>query len=132
DAQQSRPFLSPNRTLGSAVKLLTPSDQYSDEYNRFLEDIPVHVKILALYIKRMYRSHLDKGSWKDFLNVELVNGRKGNALRYKHRKIIASYVRIGFNPDGQWFLHKLRSEFIPSKQIQTEDDITASITLRAN
>src|SRR5690606_18880044 len=73
DAQQSRPVLSPNRTLRSAVKLLTPSDQYSDEYNRFLEDIPVHVKILALYIKRMYRSHLDKGSWKDFLNVELVN-----------------------------------------------------------
>ncbi len=132
DARPSRPFLSPHRTLGSAVKLLTPSDQYSDDYNKFLESIPVHVKTLALYIKRMYRSHLDKGSWKEYLNVELVNGRKGNALRYKHNKIIASYVRIGFNPDGQWFLHKLRSDFIPSKKIQTEDDITASITLPAN
>lgn len=131
DARPSRPFLSPHRTLGSAVKLLTPSDQYSNEYNKFLENIPVHVKTLALYIKRMYRSSLDKGSWKEYLNVELVNGRKGNALRYKHNKIIASYVRIGFNPDGKWFLHKLRSDFIPSRKIQTEDDITASITLPA-
>ncbi len=132
DARPSRPLLSPHRTLGSAVKLLTPSDQYSEEYNNFLLSLPVHVKQLALYIKRMYRSHHDKGSWKEYLNVELVNGRKGNALRYKHNKIIASYVRIGFNPDGQWFLHKLRSDFIASKKIQTEDDITASITLPAS
>lgn len=132
ESNQSRPFLSPHRTLGSAVKLLTPSDQYSDAHNKFLESMPVHVKILALFIKRMYRTHLDKGSWKDYLNVELVNGRKGNALRYKHNKIIASYVRMGFTPDGQWFLHKLRSDFIPSRKIQTEDDITASITLPAD
>jgi phosphoenolpyruvate carboxykinase (diphosphate) len=132
DARPSRPLLSPHRTLGSAVKLLTPSDQYSDEYNNFLLSLPVHVKQLALYIKRMYRSHLDTGSWKEYLNVDLVNGRNGNALRYKHNKIVASYVRIGFNPDGQWFLHKLRSDFIPSVKIQTEDDITASITLPAS
>jgi hypothetical protein len=131
DARPSRPFLSPHRTLGSAVKLLTPSDQYNDEYNRFIESIPVHVRTLALYIKRMYRSHQDKGSWKEHLNVEIVNGRKGNALRYKHNKITASYVRIGFNPDGKWYLHKLRSDFIPSQKIQLEDDITASITLPA-
>src|SRR6056297_3006447 len=128
----SRPFLSPHRTLGSAVKLLTPSDQYNDQYNQFLESIPVHVRTLALYIKRLYRSHQDRGSWKEHLNVEIVNGRKGNALRYKHNKIMASYVRIGFNPDGKWFLHKLRSDFIPSQKIQMEDDITASITLPAN
>lgn len=132
DARPSRPFLSPHRTLGSAVKLLTPSDQYNDEYNRFIESIPVHVRTLALYIKRMYRSQQDKGSWKEHLNVEIVNGRKGNALRYKHNKITASYVRIGFNPDGKWYLHKLRSDFIPSQKIQLEDDITASITLPAH
>ncbi|MFW6259906.1 MAG: hypothetical protein ACOC1R_03110, partial [Tangfeifania sp.] len=132
DARPSRPFLSPHRTLGSAVKLLTPSDQYNDEYNRFLESIPVHVRTLALYIKRLYRSHQGKGSWKEHLNVEIVNGRNGNALRYKHNKIMASYVRIGFNPDGKWFLHKLRSDFIPSQKIQMEDDITASITLPAS
>jgi hypothetical protein len=132
DARPSRPFLSPHRTLGSAVKLLTPSDQYNDEYNRFLESIPVHVRTLALYIKRMYRSHQDKGSWRKHLNVEIVNGRDGNALRYKHNKIMASYVRIGFDTDGKWYLHKLRSDFIPSQKIQLEDDITASITIPAS
>ncbi|HKJ79200.1 MAG TPA: hypothetical protein VKA10_06675, partial [Prolixibacteraceae bacterium] len=131
DAEPSRAFLSPQRTLGSAVKLLTPSDQYSDEYNKFLESIPVHVRTLALYVKRLYRSYQDEGSWKEHLNVEIVNGRKGNALRYKHNKIIASYVRIGFSPEGNWYLHKLRSDFVPSEKIQMEDDITASITLPA-
>ena len=131
DARPSRPFLSPHRTLGSAVKLLTPSDQYNDAYNKFLDGIPTHVKTLALYIKRMYRTQLDKGPWKEYLNVEIVNGRNGNALRYKHNKIMASYVRIGFSPEGKWYLHKLRSDFIPSQKIQMEDDITASITLPA-
>ena len=132
DARPSRPLLSPHRTLGSAVKLLTPSDHYTDEYNQFLESIPTHVKILTLYIKRMHRSHMDKGPWKHYLNVEIVNGRNGNSLRYRHNKIMASYVRIGFSPEGKWFLHKLRSDFIPSRKIQMEDDITASITLPAN
>lgn len=132
DARPSRPFLSPHRTLGSAVKLLTPSDQYTDEYNKFLESIPTHVKTLALYIKRMYRTQQDTGPWKEYLNVEIVNGRDGNALRYKHNKIVASYVRIGFSPEGKWYLHKLRSDFIPSRKIQMEDDITASVTLPAN
>lgn len=132
DATPSRPFLSPHRSLGSAVKLLTPSDQYNHEYNQFLESIPAHVRALALYIKRMYRAHQDHGSWKEHLNVEIVNGRNGNALRYKHSKIAASYVRIGFSPDGKWYLHKLRSDFIPSEKIQMEDDITASITLPAH
>lgn len=129
DATPSRPFLSPHRTLGSAVKLLTPSDNYSDEYNQFLESIPAHIRTLALYIKRMYRSQQDKGSWKEHLNVEIVNGRSGNSLRYKHNKIVASYVRIGFSPEGKWYLHKLRSDFVPSEKIQMEDDISASITL---
>lgn len=132
DATPSRPFLSPHRSLGSAVKLLTPSDQYNEEYNEFLESIPAHVRALALYIKRMYRAHQDEGSWKEHLNVEIVNGRSGNALRYKHNKIAASYVRIGFSPEGKWYLHKLRSDFIPSEKIQMEDDITASITLPAH
>lgn len=132
DATPSRPFLSPHRTLGSAVKLLTPSDQYTDEYNAFLESIPAHIRTLALYIKRMYRAQQNAGSWKEHLNVEIVNGRNGNALRYKHNKITASYVRIGFSPEGKWYLHKLRSDFVPSVKIQMEDDISATITLPAD
>ena len=130
DAEPSRSFLSPKRTLGSAVKLLTPSDQYSDEYNAFLNTIPDYIRTFVLYIKRLDRSDdATSPNWKDDFSVEIVNGRKGNALMYKHNWIAASYVRIGFSADGDWFLHKLRSDFIPSHKIQMEDDISATITL---
>ncbi|MFT3739367.1 MAG: hypothetical protein QM786_11460 [Breznakibacter sp.] len=129
DAGPSRPFLSPKRTLGSAVKLLTPSDQYNDEYNAFLRSIPDYILTFALYIKRLYRGVEAPGDWKKDFNVEIVNGRPGNALRYKNSPIMASFVRIGFRQDGNWFLHKLRSDFVPSHKIQMEDDISATITV---
>ena len=53
-------------------------------------------------------------------------------MRYKHNPIVASYVRIGFNEEGRWYLHKLRSDFVPSMKIQTEDDISATITVPSN
>lgn len=129
DANPSRPFLSPERTLGSAVKLLTPSDQYNAEYNKFLQDIPLHIKILVLYIKRLYRTDQKTKDWKEQMSVEVFNGRKGNILMHKNKKVMASCVRIGFSQNGDWLLHKLRSDFIPSQKIQMEDDITASITI---
>lgn len=132
DADPSRAFLSPQRTLGSAVKLLTPSDQYSDEYNQFLESIPVHIRALVLYIKRLYRSDQKTGNWKDHMSVEIINGHKGTTLLFKNKKVIAGYVRIGFDGNSNWLMHKLRSDFIPSHKIQMEDDISASITLPAH
>ncbi len=127
---QSRSFLSKERTLGSAVKLLTPSDQYNKEYNHFLTQIPEYVRTLAFFVKRHYRGHEELGlKWRELFNVEIVNGRPGNVLRYKHNPITASYVRIGFNQEGRWYLHKLRSDFVPSLKIQTEDDISATITV---
>jgi hypothetical protein len=129
DADPSRPFLSPQRTLGSAVKLLTPSDQYNEEYNKFLEELPVHIRALALLVKRLYRADEKTTNWKEQFSVEMVNGRQGNALLYNNSPVAASYVRLGFAKDGNWLLHKLRSDFIPSQKIQMEDDITASITL---
>jgi len=129
DAHLSRSFLSQERTLGSAVKLLTPSDKYNDEYNQFLESIPDHIRTLVLFIKRLYRNDQHTGNWRDHLNVESVNGRQGHALMYKHNKVVASYVRIGFNTEGNWYLNKLRSDFMPSEKIQMEDDISATITL---
>ena len=125
----SRPFLSPKRTLGSAVKLLTPSDQYSDEYNKFLMDMPDHIRSLVLFVKRLYRNDKEKGNWKDYMSVEIVNGRRGTTLQYKNNKVIGSYVRIGFSQEGNWLLHKLRSDFVPSHKIQMEDDISATITI---
>ncbi len=132
DAEPSRPFLSPMRALGSAVKLLTPSEQYNDEYNQFLSEIPEQVRALALFVKRLYRADEATTNWKDQFSVEIVNGRQGNALLHNNQPVIASFVRIGFNKEDNWFLHKLRSDFIPSQKIQMEDDITATITISSS
>ncbi len=128
----SRSFLSKGRTLGSAVKLLTPSSKNSDEYNEFVSKIPVHIRSLVLFVKRLYRQDHEKLNWKDCMSVEIVNGQKGTALKYFKTDVVGSYVRIGFNQEGQWLLNKLRSDFSASQKIQLEDDISASITLPRN
>lgn len=128
-SQASRSLLSPMRTLGSVIKLLTPSSQYTDEYNKFVKSIPAHVKALVFYVKRFYRPERQSDNWKDYFSTDVINGRKGHELLFNNRKLSASYLRVGFAADNSWYLHKLRSDFIAAAKIQMEDDITASITL---
>ncbi len=125
----SRPLLASKRSLGSVVKLLTPSQYYTDEYNAYLTSIPDHVKGLVLFIKRFYREERTGNNWRNYFSVDMVNGKKGHELLYNNRKIVASYLRVGFATDNSWFLHKLRQDFIASAKIQMEDDITASVVL---
>ncbi|NMH87057.1 hypothetical protein [Flavivirga algicola] len=127
---KSRSFLSEKRTLGSVVKLLTPSEENSDEFNEWLKNIPVHIRSLVLFVKRLFRqAHGANLNWKDMMSVEIINGVKGTSLIYNNNPVVGSYVRIGFNQNGNWMLNKLRSDFSASEKIQTEDDISASITL---
>ena len=128
----SRSFLSEERTLSSAVRLLTPSDQNSDEFNEMLRNIPVHIRSLVLFVKRLYRQAHGGLNWKEYMTVEIINGKKGTGVIYNNNPVVGSYVRIGFNPQGNWMLNKLRSDFSPCEKIQTEDDITASITIPRN
>jgi hypothetical protein len=125
----SRSLLSPDRTLGSAIKLLNPSSQYTDEYNAFVKSIPAHVKALVFYVKRFYRPERTTDDWKDYFSADMINGRKGHELLFNNRKLSASYLRVGYAADNSWYLNKLRSDFIAAAKIQMEDDITASITL---
>ncbi len=125
----SRPLLAMERTLGSVIKLLSPSEFYNDAYNAYLQGIPEHVKSLVFFVKRFYRPNRHTGSWKEFLSVDVVNGRKGNKLLFDNRAITASYLRVGFAADNSWFLHKLRADFIAATKIQMEDDITASVVV---
>ncbi|SDW96279.1 hypothetical protein SAMN05444411_102558 [Lutibacter oricola] len=128
----SKPFLSKERTLGSAVMLLTPNKQNSDEFNEFLNNIPVHIRSLVLFVKRLYRQDHGDLNWKDCMSVQIINGQKGTGLWYFENPVVGSYVRIGFNQEGIWMLNKLRSDFSASTKIQTEDDISASITIPAD
>jgi len=128
----SRTFLDQRRTLGSAVKLLTPSEENSDEFNEFIKNIPVHIRSLVLFVKRLYRQDHGALNWKDCMSVEIMNGKNGTGLQYHNTPVVGSYVRIGFNQKGVWLLNKLRSDFSASQKIQMEDDISASITLPRN
>src|SRR6185436_18487509 len=51
----SRPILSPQRSLGSVVKLLSRSPDYTDDYNAWLGTIPRSIRDLVLLLKRLYQ-----------------------------------------------------------------------------
>ena len=50
--EPSRPILSPRRSLGSVIKLLTPSEDYTDEYNAWLASFPNYIFPIVFIIKR--------------------------------------------------------------------------------
>jgi hypothetical protein len=124
-----RSLLSNKRTLGSVIKLLTPSvTEYSHDYNDWLKKIPQHILALVLMIKRFYKAEW-KQNWREHFSVDLVNGYPGNELKFDGRKLMASYLRVGFDTNGAWRVFKLRQDFMASAKVQLEDDITASIVV---
>ena len=126
---ESRPVLSPDRSLGSVIKLLTlDSREYKPEYNAWLESIPQYIKELVFVVKRYYKPEWGK-NWRDHFSVDIINGVPGNELKCDNRKIVTTYLRVGFDSDGLWRTFGLRKDFHPSLKIQTEDDITASTVM---
>jgi len=124
-----RTLLTKERSLGSVIKLLTPSvNDYTDEYNQWLKSIPHHILALVVMIKRFYRTAWGD-NWHEHFSVDTVNGKPGHELRHNGRKLVASYLRVGFANDGSWRLFKLRQDFVASYKIQMEDDISASIVI---
>jgi len=124
----TRPLLADNRTVGSVIKLLTPSEEYTPEYNAWLASIPNHVRALVYVIKRFYRQEWGD-DWREHFNVDLVNGHPGHELKFHRRKLEASYVRIGRLEEGAWRVYKTRQDFVGARKIQLADDIAASATL---
>lgn len=124
----SRSILSIDRTLGSVIKLLTPSTAYTDEFNDYIEAIPNHVKALVFLVKRFYQQSWGD-DWRKHFTVDIINGKPGNELKFNDRKIRPSYLRVGFRDDQTWRIFKLRMDFMPSEKIQMEDDITASVLI---
>ena len=125
-SEHHRSILSERRSLGSVIKLLTPSSMYTDEYNAFLESIPDHIKELIFTVKRFYQPSWGK-DWRSHFSVGIINGRKGNSLRLDGEVIKVNMLRVGFENDGAWRLLSLRPDFSPAAKVQTEDDITASV-----
>ncbi len=131
DLRPERKPLDPERSLGSVIKLLTPSARYRDEFDRWLQNIPPRIAALALLIKRFFRPEWG-GDWRHLLSVDEVDGAPGHELKLFDRLVVASYLRVGFDRKGKWRTFKLRQDFIATEKIQMEDDISASVVVPAS
>lgn len=121
-----RTILSHERSLGSVIKLLTPSEtEYTAEYNEWLNSVPQYLKELVFVVKRFYKQEWN-GDWRSQFSVDTINGIPGNELKFQNRKLVTNYLRVGFEPDGSWRVFGLRKDFHPAAKISMEDDITAS------
>jgi hypothetical protein len=128
DRDATRKPLSPERSLGSVIKLLTPSSSYTDEFNQWLESMPPRIQALAFLIKRFYRPEWSN-DWRQHLSVDEVDGAPAHELKLYDRRIIASYLRVGFDKESKWRTFKVRQDFIAAEKIQMEDDITTSVVV---
>ncbi|MGZ4958405.1 MAG: hypothetical protein ACXV7J_04060 [Methylomonas sp.] len=128
DRDPTRKPLSPERSLGSVIKLLTQSPIHTEEYNAWLRAIPPSILALVFLIKRFYRTEWGD-NWRDYLSVDIIDGAPGHELKLNQRKIASTYLRIGFDPEGGWRTFKFRQDYIPAEKIQMEDDISASVVV---
>ncbi|MFT5109093.1 MAG: hypothetical protein ACI9UA_004740, partial [Pseudoalteromonas tetraodonis] len=129
-AETSRKVLDPARSLGSVLKLLTHSEDHTDDYNTYLETLSKPAIGLALLIKRLYKP--DWGEWDDWNNrfsEDIVDGGAGFELKYLNRKLTTRYLRVGYEADGSWRTFSLRKDFLPAAKLQREDDISVSATI---
>jgi phosphoenolpyruvate carboxykinase (diphosphate) len=127
NGRDKRSILSPERSLGSVIKLLTPSRrEYHDEYNAWLRGIPQHMKELIFVLKRFHKAEWG-ADWRSHFSVDTINGRPANELKLDGRKLVTNCLRVGFEEDGSWRVFGLRNDFHPATKVQMEDDITASV-----
>jgi hypothetical protein len=117
--------MDPSRSLGSVIKLLTPSTDYTDEYNAWLAGIPDHIYAIVFVIKRMHTG--EEADWRKCFSVDIVNGTAGHELKFGERKLVGTYLRVGLLGENTWRTYKLRQDFAPAQKVQTEDDISVSV-----
>ncbi|MFT4691445.1 MAG: hypothetical protein ACKVHO_05995 [Verrucomicrobiia bacterium] len=125
----SRSVLSHERSLGSVIKLLTPSGRdYTKEYNEWLDSIPQHVRELVFVVKRFFEDGWGT-DWRSKFSVDIINGVAGNQLKLGRRNLVSNFLRVGFDQDGSWRVFSLRKDFHPATKLQLEDDISASVVV---
>lgn len=128
----SRALLDTRRSLGSVIKLMTPSPStFTADYNAWLESIPSRIKSIVFMIKRFYRAEWGD-QWRDHFSTDFINGHPGHELKMNNRALVASYLRIGFELNGSWRVFKLRQDYVAAEKLQMEDDITASVVVPAH
>ena len=100
----TRPILSNTRSIGSVIKLLTPSEtDYTAEYNEWLASIPQHVKELVFVVKRfhrpewgdglaqpLHRRHHERPAGQRAAAGRRADQRQHAAGRLRHRRLLAA------------------------------------------
>lgn len=124
----SRSILSPLRSLGSVIKLLTPSEEYHDKYNGWLKSIPDHIYALVYAVKRFYNPAWGD-DWRRHFTVDFVNGSPGHEFKLQDRPIVGTYLRVGLSGEHGWRTFKVRQDFAAASKVQNEDDISASVVV---
>lgn len=131
-APDKREILNPDRSLGSVIKLFTPSEgDYTPEFNRWLGAIPQYILELLFVVKRFYKPSWGE-RWREHFGVDIINGTPGNELIFDNRKLVSNFLRVGYEADGSWRVFGLRKDFHPAIKVQMEDDITASVVVPAH
>lgn len=131
DGKKSRAILDPARSLGSVIRLFSHSDEYSDDYNAFIDSIPRTVKDFIFTLKRFYKP--DWGDdWRSRFRVDSINGQPGVQLKYRLAPVITQYLRVGYAEDGSWRMFGLRKDFVAASKLQREDDISAAVVVPAS
>ena len=126
-----RAVLASERSLGSVIKLLMPDERdFTPEYNAWLQSVPQYLKEFVFVVKRYYKPEWG-AKWREHFSVDIINGTPGNELKCDNRKLVTTYLRVGFENDGAWRTFGLRKDFYPAAKIQAEDDITASVVVPA-
>jgi phosphoenolpyruvate carboxykinase (diphosphate) len=128
DARSRRSILSPDRTMGSVIRLFTNSPEYTDEHNEWIASLPQTTRQLLFTVKRYYRPEW-RGNWREHFTVDRIDGYLGHELKFDNEPLASNYLRVGHDRDGAWRIYKLRPDFCPAEKVQVEDDITASVVL---
>ena len=102
----------------SVIKLLTPADEYTVEYNEWLASVPQYIKELVFIIKRRYKPEMGDG-WREYFSVDIIDGKPANELKFDNRKLVANYLRVGYEHDGSWRTFGLRKDFHPAVKLQS-------------
>jgi len=124
----SRRVLSDRRSLGSVIKMFTPSENFTDEYNAWLASIPNRIWPIVFLLKLHHKP--DWGDdWRRRFSVDAINGVAGHRLKYRDRDVVSTYLRVGYDSNGNWRIYKLRQDFKPAAKVQTEDDISVSVVV---
>ncbi len=130
--EDHREVLSPERSLGSVIKLLMQDEhEFTPDYNAWVELIPQYIKELVFVVKRYYKPEWG-ADWRRHFSVDIINGKPGNELKCDNRVLVTTRLRVGFDKDGAWRTFGLRKDFHPAVKVQLEDDITASTLVPAS